>query len=403
MNMFVGVGTSRNENSFEAGKGAVKESLTALKGEKADILIVFASPRFKHAELLKGIQSVTGNVPMVGGTTAGEVSNNGFEEGSVVIMAIHSDKIKFKAGIGQNVHKDAKKAGIALVEDLEKRTADFAQAKTLLMFNDPLAGDGLEIIRGIQEKVGEDFEIVGGALGDGNDFKKIYQYYNGKAYTDSVVGLLVSGRDIDTVTGMGSGWKSIGNRFRCTKAEGAVVQSFDNTPALDIYEAFLGKEKSQKLPAIGLEYPFGIIDEKAKVGNKEYIQVRCPLAVDRKKKTITLAAAIPQGKDVTLTVSSRQEVIDSAKSVAKMVKKDLKGSNPELIMMFSCVASKMVLGPRAPEEVEAVRGVLGKDIPIIGFYTYGEIGPIDKKKKELKQTRWHNETVVLWALSKKIK
>jgi hypothetical protein len=401
MKLFVGVGASRNEDSFEAGKRAVNESLATLKGEKADILIVFASPRFKHAELLKGITSVTGNVPMVGGTTAGEISNKGFEEGSVVIMAIHSDKVKFKAGIGKDVHKGAKKAGIALVEDLKKRMADFAQAKTLLMFNDPLAGEGLEIIRGMQEKVGEDFEIVGGALGDGNDFKKVYQYYNGKVYTGSVVGLLVSGRGIGTVTGMGSGWKSIGNRFRCSNAEGAVVQSFDNTPALDVYEAFLGKEKSQKLPAIGLEYPFGMIDERAKVGNKEYIQIRCPLAVDRKKKTITLAAAIPQGKDVTLTVSSRQEVIDSAKSVAKIVKDDLKGSSPALMMMFSCVASKMVLGPRAPEEAEAVRGVLGKDVPVIGFYTYGEIGPIDKKKRELRQTRWHNETVVLWALSRK--
>lgn len=67
-------------------------------------------------------------------------------------------------------------------------------------------------------------------------------------------------------------------------------------------------------------------------------------------------------------------------------------------MMFSCVGRKLILGRRTQEEVESVQRILGKDTPLIGFYTYGEIGPIDKLKKNLKVTKFHNETVVLWVL-----
>ncbi|MEI7707967.1 MAG: FIST C-terminal domain-containing protein [Chlorobium sp.] len=68
--------------------------------------------------------------------------------------------------------------------------------------------------------------------------------------------------------------------------------------------------------------------------------------------------------------------------------------------MFSCVGRKLVLGRRIQEEVDAVREIIGLDVPLIGFYTYGEIGPIDKTKKELSSVKFHNETVVLWVLGK---
>ena len=68
--------------------------------------------------------------------------------------------------------------------------------------------------------------------------------------------------------------------------------------------------------------------------------------------------------------------------------------------MFSCVGRKLVLGRRIQEEVDAVRECIGLDVPLIGFYTYGEIGPIDKTVKELSSVKFHNETVVLWVLGK---
>ena len=147
-----------------------------------------------------------------------------------------------------------------------------------------------------------------------------------------------------------------------------------------------------------MEYPFGLIDERVSISGKEYFQLRCGLGVDHERGTITLAASIPEGSSLTLTAASRGDIINGAKLAAEQAKATLEGAKPEAILMFSCVGRKLVLGRRTREEVEGVRRILGEDVPIVGFYTYGEMGPIDKRQAELAEAKFHNETVVLWVL-----
>ena len=120
--------------------------------------------------------------------------------------------------------------------------------------------------------------------------------------------------------------------------------------------------------------------------------------MDHERKSITLAASIPEGRAITLTTASRGDIIKGAKIAAEQARESLGGKTPQALLMFSCVGRKIVLGRRVDEEVAAVRDVFGESVPILGFYTYGEIGPIDKKKKELASTKFHNETVVLWVI-----
>ncbi len=396
----VSVGQSNNEDSFKAGQQAASEALGKHNGT-AHALVVLGSPRFDHAQLLAGIISVTGNVPMVGGTTAGEISTSGFSTESVVIMALSSDVLGFVTGIGLNMRQDETACGVALAEDLGNKIPT-KEALSLLIFPDGMGGDGVKVIEGLHSVMGAGFEIVGGYLGDGEDFGTTYQYYDGNVYTDSIPGLLVRGKEsFRTGIGVRSGFESIGNRFWCTESEGNVVKKFDNAAALDLYTEFLGEERSQRLPGVCLEYPFGLIDEKVSIGGKEYFQLRCGLAVDHEKKTITLAASIPEGGAITLTTASRGDIINGAEMAAAQAKESLEGATPKAILMFSCVGRKLVLGRRTREEVAAVKKVLGEDVPLIGFYTYGEIGPIDKMEPQLSVTKFHNETVVLWVLGSK--
>jgi hypothetical protein len=129
--------------------------------------------------------------------------------------------------------------------------------------------------------------------------------------------------------------------------------------------------------------------------------LRCGLSVDHEKGTITVAASIPEGSPITLTTASRGDIINGAKLAAEQAKESLKGAKPQTILMLSCVGRKLVLGRRTQEEVVAVKKVLGEEVPLIGFYTYGEIGPIDKMREQLAITKFHNETVVLWVLGSK--
>lgn len=395
----VGLGYSSHQDSFKAGVEAAKEVIKSHK-KKPDILIIFAARTFNHTQLLKGIISITGNIPMVGGTTAGEISHKGFSEQSVVIMSLESKELSFTAGIGKNMSKSEKECAKSLIKNI-KKTTDITNPISLLIFPDGMGGDGIQVIQGIQSMLGENFEIVGGYLGDADHFKKTHQYYNGKIYSDSIAGLLICGKTHETGIGVRSGFESIGNQFYCTSAEKNIVYRFDDERALDLYKEFLGKERAKKLPAVCLEYPFGLIDEKVSIEGKEYFQLRCGLAVDHKQGSINLAASIPVGSSVTLTTASRNDIINGAYLAAKQAKHSLKKVKPKAILMFSCIGRKIILGRRTEEEITAVKKVLGNNIPIIGFYTYGEIGPIDKMKPALTSTKFHNETVVLWVLAEK--
>ncbi len=392
-----GVGTSHQEDSFDAGSEAIRLAFEKTGG-KADVLIVFGAMRFDHKALLSGIAAVAGDVPMVGGTTAGEISSEGVSEGSVVVMAISSPDVKFHAGIGRHMSRDEEACAREMIADVLSRTI-IESTSSLLVFPNGMGGDGLKVLGGFRSVLERDLEISGGYLGDDMRFKQAFQYYNGRVYRDAIVGLLVS-FDGSYRTGIGvrSGFESIGNSFYCTSSEGNVVKEFDNVSALELYKEFLGKERSARLPGICMEYPFGLIDQDAGSSGVRHFQLRCGLNVNRKKGTITLAASIPEGSAVTLTSGSRGDIINGAREAAEQVIWSLGGAKPELIVMFSCVGRKLVLGRRIPEEVEVVRKCLGYEVPIIGFYTYGEIGPIDRSVEKLAEAKFHNETVVLWIL-----
>ena len=396
LDLKTGIGVSSLSDDFAAGAQAAKQAMDSVRAAP-DLLIVFAAPKFRHQKMLDGISSITKKIPMIGGTTAGEISSYGLSVDSVVVLALKSKDIKFYVGMGNGIGKSEEKAGRQLANSVYKKGAR-KTAKTLVMLPDGLAGDGLKIIKGAQQVLGEDFEIVGGSLGDEDKFKQTFQYFNGKAYNDVVVGVLICSNKITTASGVRSGWESVGPRFRCTSSKVNVVYKFGDKTALEVYTEFLGQERAKKLPAIGLEYPIGMVDEKAKIEGYDYFQIRCPLAVNKDDGSITFAASIPEGKEVTLTYSSRNSIIRGSTLAAKQVQKTLGKSKPKLVLMFSCVARKMVLGRRTNEEINSVRKVIGRNVPVFGFYTYGEIGPIDKRIRSLKSTRWHNETVVLWTL-----
>jgi hypothetical protein len=56
---------------------------------------------------------------------------------------------------------------------------------------------------------------------------------------------------------------------------------------------------------------------------------------------------------------------------------------------------------RGGEEISAIQAVLGREIPLIGFYTYGEQAPINGESRNFERcnTVFHNETVVIYAIA----
>jgi hypothetical protein len=378
-------------DAFDAGREAVQAAIAKLS-RKPDILWVFAAIQYDPQRLLEGIASVAAGAPVIGCTTDGEISSTGLSVNSVVVLAFASDRIRFHTACIESVSKDSYAAGVELGEKFQGFNCPYLQ-----IFSDGLRSNADKIIRGIKARLGDRIKIAGGTAGDGGEFKRTFQYCRDRALTDSLVAVAFEG-DFNFATSVGCGWFPVGIAKKVTKAVGNVVYELDGQPALEVYEKFLGKHAA-RLPAVGVEYPLGLLGPYGDVEDDSYFLCRATMGVDRQTGAIVFAGDVPEGTLVKLTIGNEADIIQAAGDAAHTALGKLRRNDPTLkpkvIFMYSCMARKIVLGSRTNEEIAAVQNVVGRDVPVIGFYSYGEYAPVGLRD----HSYFHNETATMTIVS----
>lgn len=395
MSLQSSVGLAYGSDSYAVGADACQEALTRL-GEEPNLVMVFASVSYEQEKVVAGVRSVVKNALIVGSSTAGEITTLGpAKKHSVAVMALRSPDIKFYAGVGENIAANPRAAGKAVADAVKNQTKEPLAA--FMMFPDVLAGNGADIVRGVLDSLGEHFPVVGGASGDDFQFKKTYQYLNDKVYSGVVVGLGFVG-NLKIGIGVKHGWIPIGLPFKVTKSEGSVLHELNGKPAISIYEDYFGSEtasqlKVEALAKLAITYPLGI-----RASGSDEILIRDPITVDD-KGSITCAAEIPQGSEVQLMIGSREEAVKVAKEAAEKAMSEL-GGIPKAVVIFNCIARNKLFGEHAGEEISAIQEAIGKNVPLIGFYTYGEQAPLGGEVRNISKCNpaFHNETVVIAVL-----
>lgn len=383
-----------SEDAFTAGVKAAEMAMGKTNG-RADAVFVFSAIKYDQQKMLNGVNSVIPNVPLVGCSTDGEIVTDGYIEDSVSLMILNSDELSFSMGYGIEANKDARETGKAAAQMVLDNRANEKKPSIYFLFGDGVKANGAELVRGAQVVLGERFHIVGGLAGDGFKFEKTYQYYDNQVITNAAVGLLISG-DVKVATGVEHGWTFIGRERKVTKAKGNVVYELDGESVFKLYEDYLG-ERADELPGVAFEFPFGVIDEN------NYKYLRCPVGVDRKAGTITFAGEVPVGATVKMTSGTTIEAIKAAREASESALSKL-GPNitPAAIFVFDCCARKKVFGRRTQKEIDAIQGILGPNVPLIGFYTYGEIAPIKEEigVRVFECSTFHNLTDAIVVLGK---
>lgn len=385
-----GIGLSKDlADSNHAGVDAARSALTKLGGVKPSIVFAFSSIQYNQEQVLNGLKSVLGDVPIVGGSAAGEIISWSTAFDAVNVMAIASDQVTFKTGMSTNVAADSFKAGAMAVEDLIKN-ANGQKPDLLILLVDGMTANGSAVVEGAKSVSGANAPIIGGSLGDDYQFKKTYEYYNGQVMSDAMVAVGLYG-NFAYGFGIRHGWESVGLPLKVTKAEGVWIKELNGQPALKVYQDYFGKDASEMiqepLARMAYTYPLGIAVE----GSDELL-IRDPVIANEKGE-ISMAAAIPEGATVRLMIGDRDKAIAAAKTAAEIAKEQLENRPPAFILMFNCMARNKLLGVRCHEENQTVQKAIGENIPMIGLYTYGEIGPLLGKKNT--PAYFHNETMTL--------
>ncbi len=387
-----GVGKSSNPDAVKAGQEACKEAVSRVGG-KADLVIVFSTVNYDQEKMLEGVNAEAGKALVAGCSSMRGIVNGKGCADCVLAMALSSDEIDFSIGFGKGAAKNPAGAGKMLADAVKKESAK-GQPSILMMFLEAVGVNGSAVVRGIQQGLGEPFPIIGGMASDASTFTKTYQYYNKQVFVDNAVGVGLSGKFAYGV-GVKHGWESIGLPVKVTKSVGSIVQEVNNKPAIQFFKDFFGEKAKQlekPLSRICYAYPLGM-----SVKGSDELLIRNAF-VATEKGEIICAGEVPQGSEIRLMLGDEEKAIKAAKEAAEYAKEQLKGAKPRAIFVFNCAARYMLLGSRADEEIEAIQKVLGKEVPLIGFYTYGEQAPLAGILGLECRSVFHNETMTLMVL-----
>lgn len=382
---WLAVGQSDDADARRAGRAAAARALAA---PDPKLLIVFCCEAYDLAELVEGIRETAGDTPMIGCSTAGEISAAGPGDAGVVVTALGGNGFDVATAAADAAGGRLREAGADVAGCID-RVADKAH-RVLLLLTDGLAGDQAEIVRGAYRVVGAEVPLVGGCAGDDLRMAGTAQLHDGTVLRHAVVAAAIAS-DAPLGIGVRHGWRRVGSPMLVTRSEGNRVHLLDDAPALDVYLQRLGAppaawEDSQAFTRFAMTHPLGLSRRSGE-------EVRFVAGADFADRSIQCIAQVPQGGLTWFMEGDDASVLEATDGACHDALAALAGRPPLGFVAFDCIARRGVLGEGGiRSEVDRIASFAG-GAPVAGFYTYGEIA------RTHGISGFHNQTLVVLAVA----
>jgi len=390
----VGLGTSIDKDPLKAAREAAKTARLNLHSENVDLAVVFSSVEFTHTTFLKTIAAVAGTVNIIGSSSFGIITSQAiFKSGIAIMLFSFPETIHFSCACIKDVGpRPAASIGIELADKLSVEFKN-VRRNVGVLFSDGLMQDSSGLLDGLRERFGMSFPLAGASSSDNLTFKKTFQYFNTEVLNYAVCGLLLGGR-LNFGLGVQHGWKPLGKPRYVTKSSANIVYEIDGAPAAKVYEEYFASdiEKLRKdLRRILAFYPMGIYLP----GEQEYLLRSLLFITD--SGALVFQGNIPQESEVRLMIGTKESCLAAAGQAADEVKRGLAGRPCNFVFVFESISRYILLGRQINKELGIIKEKLGKDIPIIGIYTYGEQAPL-KSIDYHGMVHFHNQTIAILGI-----
>ena len=336
----------------------------------------------KQAALIDDVKALYPMAEIVGCSTSGEIYQEEVFNNNIVCTAVFFEKSKIEIA-KESIHsmEDSFEVGEKLAAKLVKQ--DLVH---IMILSEGLNINGSELTKGLNKQLGDRIPVTGGLAGDQDLFSETVIVHNQDGHKNLVIAIGFYGSQLQIGYGSLGGWDSFGVDREVTRSKGNILYELDGQPALELYKRYLG-DYAANLPASALLFPLSL-----RIKNKETPLVRTILAVNESDGSMVFAGDIPQGEYVRLMKANIDKLIDGASDAAEMSKTSLQYPDADLAILISCVGRKLVLKQRVEEELEIIREVIGNSPAVTGFYSYGEICPLQAFEQHCEL---HNQTMTI--------
>ena len=346
-------------------------------GFRPTLAVVFASVKHDLGDLAS--RFTAHDITLFGVSSAGEILADGQDrcvyQEAIVAALIDVDRAAFQVKLFEADGMTSLECGA----EVGKWAALAFYDPALLVAASNVHTDGEQILRGIQGVIGPDKPVFGGLAGDESTFTETFVFSNDGASSHAAICLGFDQARVRIDGVASSGWQAVGGEHVITKSVSNIVYTIDDLPAMQVYRECLGIADG----GIQLsQYPLQLL-------KNGYSVLRAALTLDKTSGALVYAGSVPQGSVVRFSAPPGYHVTEDA--VAEMQWVHDMVPRADLLILFSCVGRHVALGEMAENEIRPVQQMW--DHPLIGFYTYGEIG-----RNSSGSCEFHNETCVLVAL-----
>lgn len=392
--MKVSFGFSQLSEHIQAANEAIGQAIIGLKNAPASLAFVFTSAEFAHSLVLKAVNNILEDVPILGCNSSGIITNKGiFKYGFAILLISLNQQTFFNIASVSGINKNTsllsgKELGNKLVYGFKN-----VHRSLSIIFSDKLITEGINLINGIQESLGKSFPLLGASAADNFTNQKSFQYCNRDLLSESCCGILFGGK-FNFGFAIKHGWKPLGKMHCVTNSNDNIIKEIDGLAAVKLYEDYLAKDimdLAKELRRISTLYPLGIY----LAGEKEYL-LRNIISIKDDGSLVT-QGIVPVDSKIRLMISTEESRLTAAAESAQEAKRNLKTQEIKFVMVFDSAARFSFSGRQNERELNVIKEVFGENTPLIGIYTNGEQAPL-KSVSYLGQNYFQNQGVGVLAI-----
>lgn len=399
-----GVGQSTRAAPFDAGREATRRAVADVDSDET-IAYVFSSSEYDPAKVLEGVGEATA-ATITGGTTAGEIVGTSSRTESVVVAVLGGDGID--AAVGSATYDydiGVEAAGSQSVQEAlttldGERMAPYQVVEpdgvwetypklTGTVFFDYDA-DGAQVIEGVTDVVNP-MTVSGGVAADDWKFDgSAAVFHDGDALEDGAVSFAALDLEVKSGVAARHGYATSGEPHQITSAKGDVIYELDGRPALAVYSENFGPQV--KTDQFRITRPMGV-----DAGGEER-QILAIAGIDESDQSlrVTNSTAVEVGRRVTFMAPTGEAVIEGARQAVDAAM-DRAGDPDDVAAVFlhDCLSRWFFLSDAKARdrELEVIRDRVGPDVPIVGWYTAGEVATPGALNG------LYDQTIVVWILT----
>ncbi|MFA6599686.1 MAG: FIST N-terminal domain-containing protein [Candidatus Omnitrophota bacterium] len=371
-----GTGFSKNRNAEAAAREASAQALEKAGQTASRAALVFASyeHRDHYPEILREVRRVTQAEHVIGSSAYGVMTESSELENrhAVAVMAVHCDDDAFASLMASDLQESNFRAG-------EKAAKTLAHSgfhpSSLVLLADPFSFQSHHFFEGLESVLGY-LPITGGLSSENGRDGKTFQMAGGRLAFDSAA-LLALGETLRAETAMARSCQPFGDPVQITKAEGNLIYEMDGRPAYDMLLESISQTPIESTDHLTQRVFLGIPVRSFQTDfvNSPYL-IRNLMGINEKKGLLTCVSPVPEGEFVTFACQDPEFARQSLKEVLDDMRERILPGKPAFGLYFnSCARGSRLYGQRQVD-IRMIRDAF-PDTPILGFFGYGEIAPVD--------------------------